>query len=302
MRKVLLYAESAQSAALIQRAEELFARGSVSLVKDEPKTKAGFILDGEGRTRFVKRFEVRSRGRGLLERVRGSRAARSLKGAGLLGGAGFARPIPLAAMELRRAGMVRCSYLLSEALCRARTFSVFIDRRTGPAGFSYQRRAQVLHAVAREVRRLHDAGLFTSDLQETNLMLEEGPQRVQIYFVDLDGFRRLAAASWSSRRRNLVQLDRSVGRFLSYAERLRFLRDYLGAPSGDFSRGQKRPLFNQRDERERRHKMATQLLNERARKDRANLRGRRYRTLFYSLLRARVLTLRLGGLRARCNR
>jgi tRNA A-37 threonylcarbamoyl transferase component Bud32 len=302
MRKVLLYTESAQSAALIRRAEELFADGSVRLVKDESKTKAGFVLDDTGCARFVKRFEVQSLGRGLLERLRGSRAARSLKGAELLRGAGFARPTPLAAMELRRGGAVERSYLLSEALGQARTFSAFIDRRTGPAGFSYHSRAQVLRAVAREVRRLHDAGLFTSDLQETNLMLEQRPERLQVYFVDLDGFRRLRSLAWRLRRRNLVQLDRSVGRFLSYAERLRFLRDYLGgrehAPDG----ARQRQIFAARNERLRMHKLAVELLRERARKDRASQRKARYRALFRTLFCARALGPRLGGLRARCDR
>jgi hypothetical protein len=71
--------------------------------------------------------------------------------------------------------------------------------------------------------------LFTSDLQETNLMLEEAGGELRIHFVDLDGFRRLRRVSWRRRRRNLVQLDRSVGRFMSRAERLRFLYTYLGA-------------------------------------------------------------------------
>jgi tRNA A-37 threonylcarbamoyl transferase component Bud32 len=301
VRKVILYAKSARSAAFLQRVEELFTDGSVRLVKDESKTKGGFVLDDEGCARFVKRFEVRSRGRGLLERLRGSRAARSLSGAALLGEAGFARPMPLAAMELREAGLVRRSYLLSEALERARTFSRFIDRRSGPAGFSYQRRAQVLYAVAREVRRLHDSGLFTSDLQETNLMLEQEPEGLQIYFVDLDGFRRRAPSSWRARRRNLVQLDRSVGRFLSYAERLRFLRDYLGLAPARLCY-QREHIFAERNERQRMRQIATKLLRERARKDRASLCARSARTFFSGLFAAGVQSFRGEGLRARYDR
>jgi hypothetical protein len=302
MRKVVLYAESAHSAALIERAEELFASGEVRLVKDEPKTKAGFVVDDQGRTRFVKRFEVRSPGRGLVERVRGSRAVRSLRGAALLGGAGFGRPMPLAAMELRTAGLIRRSYLLSEALYQAQTFSAFIDPRIGRAGAGYKRRTEVLRAVAREVRRLHDAGLFTADLQETNLMLEQGPCRLEVFFVDLDGFRRRAASSWRSRRRNLVQLDRSIGRFLSYAERLRFLREYLGASHADPRGGLQRFIVGRATDRKRIHALAARLLRERARKDRTSLRARNRRALWRGLLRAGALTFRFEGLRAKWDR
>jgi hypothetical protein len=83
---------------------------------------------------------------------------------------------------------------------------------------------------------------------------------IKIHFVDLDGFRRLPQVSWRRRRRNLVQLDRSVGRFMSRSERLRFLYTYLGAkPDRDAAR-----------------KLAARLTRERRRKDRqfARRRGR----------------------------
>jgi len=118
--------------------------------------------------------------------------------------------------------------MLSEALSTACVFSRFIERGHAPAEQERHTRREALDAVARCVRRLHDSGLFTSDLQETNLMLDRADGVLRIHFVDLDGFRRVARVSWQRRRRNLVQLDRSVGRFMSRSERLRFLRTYLG--------------------------------------------------------------------------
>jgi hypothetical protein len=94
-------------------------------------------------------------------------------------------------------------------------------------------------------------------LQETNLMLDEVEGRIQIHFVDLDGFRRRARVSWRHRRRNLVQLDRSVGRFMSRSERLRFLYTYLGA----------------KPDRDTAHALAARLLRERRHKDRQAERG-----------------------------
>ena len=119
--------------------------------------------------------------------------------------------------------MIRTSWLLSEALIGAQIMSRFIERGHASAQEEKVKRRAALSAVAECVRRLHDAGLFTSDMQETNLMLDDAEGTLRIHFVDLDGFRRLARVSWQRRRRNLVQLDRSVGRFMSRPERLRFL-------------------------------------------------------------------------------
>lgn len=260
MRTHLLYAGSPEWAAIAQRSDALMAAAEFRTVKDEAKTRAGLVSVG-GQEIFIKRFETRSWADGLVERIRGSRAARSLKGAAILADAGFARPAPLAALEVRFAGSVRASYLLSEALGEARTLSQFVDRRLGAERRDFRWRREVSRRVAGEVRRLHESGLYSSDLQETNLMLEQGRDGLRIYFVDLDGFHRRRRISWRRRERNLIQLDRSAGRFLSRAERLRFLYDYLGG----------------RPERDRARKLVGGLLKRRARKEREYQRRRKRR-------------------------
>ena len=257
MWKHVLWARSPDWTEIAERADALMAAEGFRTIKDEAKTRAGFVTVGEQPV-FIKRFQTKSWADGILERIRGSRAARSLKGAALLARAGFACPAPLAALDVRSAGAVRTSYLLSEALGEARTLSAFVDRRLGGARRDFRWRREISRSVASEVRRLHEAGLYSSDLQETNLMLEPGGDGLRIYFVDLDGFRRLARVSWRHRKRNLVQLDRSAGRFLSRPERLRFLYDYLG----------------ERPERAVAHKLIGELLEHRVLKEHEYLRRR----------------------------
>ncbi len=228
MCKHVLWARSPDWVEIAERADALIAAPGFRTIKDEARTRAGFVTVGD-QSIFIKRFRTKSWADGILERIRGSRAARSLKGAALLAQAGFACPAPLAALDIRSAGSVRTSYLLSEALREARTLSAFVDRRLGGARCDFRWRREISRSVASEVHRLHEAGLYSSDLQETNLMLEPGGDGPRIYFVDLDGFRLMARVSWRYRKRNLVQLDRSAGRFLSRPERLRFLYDYLGS-------------------------------------------------------------------------
>jgi len=85
-------------------------------------------------------------------------------------------------------------------------------------------------ALAAELRRLHDAGLYTRDLQETNVMVEEGEGALRFHFLDLEDFRRASVVSHRRRMMNLVHLDRSIGRFMSRADRVDFLYAYSGRP------------------------------------------------------------------------
>ncbi len=131
-------------------------------------------------------------------------------------------------MDVTRAGAVRASYLISEALEDAQILSHFALGREGQARHGYARRKATSDALARELRRMHDAGIYTRDLQETNLMVEERGGSPRFYFLDLEDFRRAANVSHRQRMRNLVHLDRSIGRFVSRAGRLDFLYAYLG--------------------------------------------------------------------------
>jgi len=96
-------------------------------------------------------------------------------------------------------------------------------------GRNVHRRKQISDTVAAQIRRLHESGLYTRDLQETNIMVEEdGAGGFKVYFIDLEDFRRAANVTWDRRVLNLVHLDRSIGRFLCRAARLDFLYSYLG--------------------------------------------------------------------------
>jgi tRNA A-37 threonylcarbamoyl transferase component Bud32 len=248
MRKRLLYARSPEWAATAQLLEALMAEPGFRPLKATARAQAG-IIECDGTQAFVKRVDSGSWLKGVVERLRGSRARRTLRGAAILEAAGFAHPKPLAALETRSMGAVRASYVVSEALSDARMLSAFAlgDGRNFP------RRKWISETVAREVRRMHDAGIYTRDLQETNLMLESSDGRLAIYFVDLEDFRYVGHVSERCRMLNLVHLDRSIGRFLCRSQRLRFFYNYLGGrPAHEEARRRVGELFKIRRRIERR--------------------------------------------------
>jgi len=215
-------------AALIEQADQLMDSSAFRVVKAEGKTRAGFLFRPDAAAVFIKRTAVRSMLKGLSQKAAGSRASQALHGAQILRDAGFHCATPLAAMDVTRAGAVRASYLISEALEAAQILSHFALGREGEARHGYPRRKAVSDALASELRRMHDAGIYTHDLQETNIMVRERAGAIRFYFLDLEDFRRTANVSHRRRMLNLVHLDRSIGRFVSRAGRLDFLYAYLG--------------------------------------------------------------------------
>jgi hypothetical protein len=235
MHKRVLYAADPRWAAMVERLDELMADGGFRALKDEARTCAGLLQGPDGALVFVKHVRAGSWGKGLIAAARGSRVRRWLDGAAMLSTAGFNRPKPLAALEVRRAGAVSESYLVCEALSDATVLSGAV---LDGGRVHFRSRRSLLSAVMREVCRLHDAGLYTLDLQETNLMVQERDGAPPlISFVDLEDFRPARSVSWQRRLLNLVHLDRSIGRFLNRPARLRCLYDYLGA---DATKGDER--------------------------------------------------------------
>ncbi len=228
MRKRLLYAESSEWAEFLRLADGVIGSPCFLQVKAEGRTRAGFVRSVAGANSFLKISEARSFAAGLAERLRGSRAARALRGAKTLREAGFFCPRPLAAIDIIEMGAVRRSYLLSEALEDAEILSHFALGRSAAHRHGPARRKTVTEALAREIQRLHDAGLYTRDLQETNVMVQKDGAGLRFYFLDLEDFRRAPIVSWRRRMLNLVHLDRSIGRFVSRTGRLHFLYSYAG--------------------------------------------------------------------------
>jgi tRNA A-37 threonylcarbamoyl transferase component Bud32 len=243
MRPVVIYARSAELAEVAAHADELIASPGFSARKDEARTRAG-IVDASGFGRiFIKRTHSRAWLSGIIERFTGSRASRALAGSRMLEAHGLPHPRVLAVAELRAMGAVRSSFLICEALENADTLSRFALGPKGHLRRDIRRRNRIWDAVAASIRRLHDAGIYTRDLQETNIMVEDdGAGGYRVYFIDLEDFRNEASLSQRRRLTNLVHLDRSIGRFIYRASRLDFLYSYVG---GRPPRAEARKLVNE---------------------------------------------------------
>jgi len=217
-----LYASSPDWATVGERLDELLHGPEFRVLKRTSRTLAG-IARVDGVEVFVKRV-TSSWIKGIIAQVCGSRARKTIGGAEILHRAGFSHPKLIAAFEHCQGGSVRASYMIVEYLHHPKILSRFALAD----GRDFRWRRSLSERLARTIRSLHDAGCYTRDLQETNLMLEAQGSGLKIYFTDLEDFRRLPLVPQRLRLLNLIHLDRSIGRFVSRAHRLRFFYNYLG--------------------------------------------------------------------------
>jgi len=199
--------------------ESLLARPGTTVLKESPRvTVARARIDD--RDLVFKRFRDHTVTRGLVVAALGSSAARVWRAATLMRNAGFSVPEPVAALERRRFGIA-----LRSCAVVCRVAGPALDDLWRSRGGGARRRLTL--AFADYLRRLHAAGLYPQDLRAANVVVarEDPPEFV---LVDLDRVRRYRRLSWRRRRKNLVQVHRSVGRGAPLRDSVRFLRRYLG--------------------------------------------------------------------------
>ncbi len=100
---------------------------------------------------------------------------------------------------------------------------------------------EIIEAVGKAVRKMHDAGLYHADLQVKNIMVRRSTTGVEVFFVDLDKSVIKDQISLKSRVRNLRRLNRSMMKMrldpppIDDDDRRRFLKAYR---SGDTMLGE----------------------------------------------------------------
>ncbi|MCC6848921.1 MAG: hypothetical protein IT294_10505 [Deltaproteobacteria bacterium] len=207
--------------AALRDVEALLRAPGSRVLKDGRRATVAAVETPDG-ILVLKRFRDDRPLRLLVALALGPSAARVWRATALVRGAGFAVPEPVAALERRRFGLPLRSCFVARFV-RGPALDELWRARRGAA-----RRALTV-AFADWLRTLHAAGLYPQDLRAANVLVprEHPPTFV---LVDLDRVRRYRHLSWRRRRKNVVQVHRSVGRDAPRRESLRFLRRYLGEP------------------------------------------------------------------------
>ncbi len=158
----------------------------------------------------------------LRRRLMGSKSRLELERAERLAARGLATPVPVAAGERTRRGLLDTCWLLMPLVPDA------IDLRAwweGPPPSPRERRwlAQALGALARSAV---DSGLFQDDFAPNNVLLRRGVES-ELLMIDFERARVLERLSEGQIRRMLGKLDREM-RGATRADRMRFLVSFAG--------------------------------------------------------------------------
>jgi tRNA A-37 threonylcarbamoyl transferase component Bud32 len=139
---------------------------------------------------------------------------------------------PLACGELRdRLGRLRRAFILTRAVPDAQTLIEFVQTRcpgrATPA--SRKLRREIIARLAPMVGRMHQESFFHNDLVWRNILVTCPPQAApQLWWIDCPRGRFARLGRRRLRVKDLAALDKVAARRCSRAERLAFLKAYLG--------------------------------------------------------------------------
>jgi len=210
-------------------ADRLLTRADCRIVKLQRKVVVGRVASPLGAL-YVKRYTVFSWRVALGSLGRPSPALAAWRATRLLAARGFASPVAVAAIEFRRAGVLRRSFFVTREVAGARTVDVRWQEILADADAGRRRRARraLAQALGHLFRRLHAAGVYHNDLKDVNVLVDGAPEAPRCVLLDLEGVRVRRRLGRRRRQKNLVQLARTLGRQASATDRARFLRAYLG--------------------------------------------------------------------------
>lgn len=230
--------------------DDLVARGL--LVQVHSSRGARVFRSGEGSSAnfYWKEFRARGALDPLKAWLRGSRAARAVRGAERLAAIGVDAPRTLALVEERGAFGVARAVLVTEAVLDR----VGLEHWAVSDDLASRDRRRIVTAAAVAVAAIHRAGLVHGDLRPSNVLVDRAGDRVTF----LDNERTRPSRRRRERLRNLVQLgvDQLGPPFRT--DRLRFVHAYVRASGGsrddarELARAANAAILARREKRRRR--------------------------------------------------
>lgn len=214
----------------ILRAHRKTARFSRDkLLKYSHKTIVSMIDSSRanGRRVCVKEYRYQS----VLERVKNSFRRPKGKASWVAGNVlyrrGFCPAKPLAYVERRKLGLLHEAFYLTEALPDDLEMDRYLIQRFGERPGTDLRK--FLKRFAEWMGILHQEGIYHNDLKTCNILVRETPDGWRFNLIDLEDVVQETEIGSEKILRNLVQINCSIPKSLSYAHRTRFLKEYLRA-------------------------------------------------------------------------
>ena len=214
--------------------DHFFHLAGCEIIKDQKKIKVARIkikIRGDTKTVYLKRYNAFSWRYRFGSIFQSSGAVRSIRGAVILSESGIPSVRPLAAVDSRSWGMLNGSFFLSEDIENGKTADAYWREEllTMRGNEGIRRRKRFVGAIGELFRFLHQRGVYHNDLKDANILVRpDFSGGEQFYLLDLEGIRRYRKLNRRRQIKNLVQINRTLGKYLRVTDKLRFLESYLG--------------------------------------------------------------------------
>jgi len=214
--------------------DRLLADPACQIIKDQKKITVGRLTLGVGGAIpyqiYIKRYNVFSLRHRLVSPFVMSGALRALHGATVLRRWKIPSVAPLGAVERRYWGVLAKSFFISEEVTGGKTVDAYWrdHLRCLPGVAGRQQRREFLVRLGDLFQMLHGRAIYHNDLKDANILAARRQQTTAFFLLDLEGVRQYRRLSEKRRVKNLVQLHRTLGRYLRQADKLVLLKHYLG--------------------------------------------------------------------------
>jgi tRNA A-37 threonylcarbamoyl transferase component Bud32 len=218
---------------LLMRCPDLFNQPECKIIKHEKKIRVGYVplpIRGTIQTVYIKQHNCLSLAHRVGSLFFASAATRSLCGAAILLQEGHATARPVAAMEYRLWGILTKSLYISEEISGTKTVETYWRENLIPLkGMrGYLERRAFLKSLGHKFNSLHRKKIYHNDLKASNILVRntDGSTADPFTLIDPQGLRKCFYLSKRRKIKNLAQLNRTLGLFLTKTEKLFLLKAY----------------------------------------------------------------------------
>lgn len=213
-----------------------FFQQAVPLKKGDAKSLWQFSLPVQQEERFfiIKRYEYRHLADRLKTLVRPCKAQQELEAARGVDRRGIPTPLPLAIGVRRRWRIVRESFVILEKIKDCQDLNRYFLTGYAPcaSGVRLSEKWKIIRALGELARRVNEAGVHQSDFSLNNFLIARDSRGdIKLYLSDFEKITLRRCLSFNQEVTCLAKLNR-VGREVSLADRMRFLKSYAGMETG----------------------------------------------------------------------